>query len=148
MVRPRPPGGHPAQYSQGVVFGQGEADPDVEPDVQPVCFRFTVDRPPMWSADSRSCIPQRSAWNTTALWPNAPSCRWVCANLSAKGSQMLLNGKRIVFCGVNRHEWSCRTGRTVSRAEMEWDVRTTKKAHNVNAVRTSHYPTTPIFASV
>ena len=57
---------------------------------------------------------------------------------------MLLNGKRIVFCGVNRHEWSCRTGRTVSRAEMEWDVQNLK-AHNVNAVRTSHYPNDPYF---
>ncbi len=45
------PVGTPAQYSQGVVFGQGEADPDVEPDVQPVCFRFTVDRPALWSAE-------------------------------------------------------------------------------------------------
>ena len=35
-----------------------------------------------------------------------------------KDRQMLLNGKRIVFKGVNRHEWSCRTGRTVSREEM------------------------------
>jgi hypothetical protein len=39
-----------------------------------------------------------------------------------KDRQMLLNGKRIVFKGVNRHEWSCKTGRTVSREEMLWDV--------------------------
>ena len=57
---------------------------------------------------------------------------------------MLLNGKRIVFKGVNRHEWSCRTGRTVSREEMLWDVKNLK-AHNVNAVRTSHYPDDPYF---
>ena len=59
---------------------------------------------------------------------------------------MLLNGKRIVFKGVNRHEWSCRTGRTVSREEMLWDVKNLK-AHNVNAVRTSHYPNDPYFLS-
>ena len=39
-----------------------------------------------------------------------------------KERQMLLNGKRIVFKGVNRHEWSYCTGRTVSREEMLWDV--------------------------
>ena len=59
---------------------------------------------------------------------------------------MLLNGQRIVFKGVNRHEWSCRTGRTVSREEMLWDVKNLK-AHNVNAVRTSHYPDDPYFCS-
>ncbi len=63
-----------------------------------------------------------------------------------KDRQMLLNGKRIVFKGVNRHEWSCRTGRTVSREEMLWDVKNLK-AHNVNAVRTSHYPNDPYFLS-
>ena len=57
---------------------------------------------------------------------------------------MLLNGQRIVFKGVNRHEWSCRTGRTVSREELLWDVKNLK-AHNVNAVRTSHYPDDPYF---
>ena len=58
-----------------------------------------------------------------------------------KDRQMLLNGRRIVFKGVNRHEWSCRT---VSREEMLWDVQNLK-AHNVNAVRTSHYPDDPYF---
>ena len=49
-----------------------------------------------------------------------------------------------MFKGGNRHECSCRTGRTVSREEMLWDVKNLK-AHNVNAVRTSHYPDDPYF---
>lgn len=57
---------------------------------------------------------------------------------------MRLNGKRVVFRGVNRHEWSCRTGRAVSREEMEWDVRTLKQ-NNFNAVRLSHYPNQSYF---
>lgn len=52
---------------------------------------------------------------------------------------MLINGKRIVFKGVNRHEWNCRTGRVVSREDMVADIETMKR-HNINAVRTSHYP--------
>jgi len=52
---------------------------------------------------------------------------------------MRINGKRIVFRGVNRHEFGHRTGRAVSKEDMEWDVRF-MKAHNINAVRTSHYP--------
>jgi beta-galactosidase len=52
---------------------------------------------------------------------------------------MLLNGKRIVFKGVNRHEFNCRTGRAITREDMLWDIQTMKR-NNINAVRTSHYP--------
>ena len=52
---------------------------------------------------------------------------------------MKLNGKRIVFNGVNRHEFSDVRGRCVTEEEMLWDVQTMKR-HNINAVRTSHYP--------
>lgn len=50
-----------------------------------------------------------------------------------------LNGKRVIFCGVNRHEWSAESGRCIGREEMEWDMACMK--HNeINAVRTCHYP--------
>lgn len=52
---------------------------------------------------------------------------------------MCLNGKRIVFKGVNRHEFSSHTGRTVSDQEILQDIRTMKQ-NNINAIRTSHYP--------
>lgn len=52
---------------------------------------------------------------------------------------MCLNGKRIVFKGVNRHEFHPRKGRAISKEEMLWDIRTLKR-NNINAVRTSHYP--------
>ena len=57
---------------------------------------------------------------------------------------LLINGKRIVVHGVNRHDISQETGRTVSREEMLQDVLTMKRL-NVNAVRTSHYPNNPYF---
>lgn len=56
-----------------------------------------------------------------------------------KDSLMLLNGKRIVFKGVNRHEFSGRTGRVVNEDELLKDI-VTMKQHNINAIRTSHYP--------
>ncbi len=54
-------------------------------------------------------------------------------------NSMLLNGKRILFHGVNRHEFNCRTGRCITADDMLWDIRFCKQ-HNINAVRTSHYP--------
>ncbi|MEG0897684.1 MAG: glycoside hydrolase family 2 TIM barrel-domain containing protein [Ruthenibacterium sp.] len=56
-----------------------------------------------------------------------------------KDGLMRLNGKRIVFKGVNRHEWNCHAGRVVTHDDMILDIETMKR-NNINAVRTSHYP--------
>ncbi|MGE4568554.1 MAG: glycoside hydrolase family 2 TIM barrel-domain containing protein, partial [Bacteroidales bacterium] len=58
--------------------------------------------------------------------------------------ELLINGKRMVFHGVNRHDHSEIGGRTLTKAEMEMDVKTMKRL-NINAVRTSHYPNNPYF---
>ena len=52
---------------------------------------------------------------------------------------MTINGKRIVFKGVDRHEFGGRFGRVPNEKEMLQDI-VTMKRHNINAIRTSHYP--------
>lgn len=52
---------------------------------------------------------------------------------------MCINGKRIIFKGTDRHEFSAVNGRAITKEEMEQDIRMIK-ANNINAVRTSHYP--------
>ncbi len=56
-----------------------------------------------------------------------------------KNGILLLNGRRIVFKGVNRHEFSARSGRAVTDEEILQDI-VTMKQNNINAIRTSHYP--------
>lgn len=56
-----------------------------------------------------------------------------------KDGIMCLNGKRIVFKGINRHEWNAEGGRVVTEDDMLWDIRFMKQ-NNINAVRTCHYP--------
>ena len=56
-----------------------------------------------------------------------------------KDGIMCLNGKRIVFKGINRHEWNAEGGRVVTEDDMLWDIRFIKQ-NNINAVRTCHYP--------
>ena len=58
-----------------------------------------------------------------------------------QGNIMTLNGKRIVFKGVNRHEFSSVSGRCVSKEELIQDI-VTMKQNNINAIRTCHYPDT------
>lgn len=57
---------------------------------------------------------------------------------------MYLNQKRIVFHGVNRHEFGCKCGRAISKEDMLTDVLLMKQ-NNINAVRTSHYPNRSYF---
>ena len=52
---------------------------------------------------------------------------------------MYLNGKRLVVTGVNRHEWSAKTGRCIGMEEMVTDINCMLR-NNINAVRTCHYP--------
>ncbi|MGN0616661.1 glycoside hydrolase family 2 TIM barrel-domain containing protein [Ruminococcus flavefaciens] len=56
-----------------------------------------------------------------------------------KNGIMCLNGKRIIFKGINRHEWNAEGGRVVTEEDMLWDIRFMKR-NNINAVRTCHYP--------
>jgi beta-galactosidase len=57
---------------------------------------------------------------------------------------LTVNGAPILLRGVNRHEWDPRTGRTLTPETMLADVLAMKR-HNINAVRTSHYPPDPRF---
>ncbi|NEW70388.1 glycoside hydrolase family 2 TIM barrel-domain containing protein [Streptomyces rhizosphaericus] len=55
-----------------------------------------------------------------------------------------VNGRRVLFRGVNRHEFHPENGRAVDLATMRRDL-VLMKRHNINAVRTSHYPPHPAF---
>ena len=52
---------------------------------------------------------------------------------------MTLNGKRIVFAGVDRHDFSSKFGRAITFDEIKKDI-VTMKENNINSIRTSHYP--------
>ncbi|MCZ6697016.1 MAG: DUF4981 domain-containing protein, partial [Acidobacteria bacterium] len=58
--------------------------------------------------------------------------------------RLKVNGVSVLLKGVNRHEHDPDTGHTMSRESMIRDIRLMKQ-HNVNAVRTSHYPDDPLW---
>ena len=60
------------------------------------------------------------------------------------GQNLLVNGVRVMFKGVNRHEHHPQLGRAVPYETALKDV-LLMKSHNINAVRTSHYPPHPKF---
>lgn len=62
--------------------------------------------------------------------------------IEIKGTDFLVNGKRVLLKGVNRHEHHPRNGHTLSKEDMQKDMEMMKKL-NINAVRHSHYPPDP-----
>ena len=103
-------------------------------------FTWTVENPILWSAEDPQLydlVLEVSDENGTLqeVIPQKIGFR----RFEMKDGIMTLNGKRIVFKGVNRHEFSSVTGRCVSEAELRKDL-TTMKQNNINAIRTCHYP--------
>ena len=62
----------------------------------------------------------------------------------ASNGSLLINGKRMIFHGVNRHDFSPVNGRAITPEEIEQDLLCMKRL-NINAIRTSHYPNDPVF---
>ena len=60
------------------------------------------------------------------------------------GQDLLVNGKPVIFYGINRHDFNRFTGRALTREDMREDLLELKR-WNFNAVRTSHYPNDPAF---
>lgn len=105
-----------------------------------VTLTVTVPEPCLWSAETPALYP----YTLQVLDENDAVLEKVegkagFRRFELKDGLMCLNGKRIVFKGVNRHEWNCRTGRNITPQDMLDDVLNMKR-NNINAVRTSHYP--------
>ena len=101
---------------------------------------LTAERPALWSAEE----PALYTLTVEALDENGALTEIMSQDVGfrrfeMKDGLMLLNGKRIVFRGVNRHDFNSRTGRVPDRKELERDIITMKR-NNINAIRTSHYP--------
>jgi beta-galactosidase len=68
-------------------------------------------------------------------------------SITIEDAQFKINGRRILLRGVNRHEHHPRLGRVVPRDVVEAELRLMKQ-HNINAIRTSHYPPHPEFLAL
>lgn len=107
-------------------------------------FSWTVEKPVLWSAEDPQLYDLMikiydEAGNLQEVIPQKVGFR----RFEMKDGIMTLNGKRIVFKGVNRHEFSSVSGRCVSEEELRKDLRIMKQ-NNINAIRTCHYPDTSL----
>lgn len=101
--------------------------------------------PEQWSAEHPALYTLvLSLHDSEGRTAEARSCKVGFRDVKVRGRELLVNGVAVKLCGVNRHDHDPRTGKTVTRASMEEDVRLMKRL-NINSVRTSHYPNDPYF---
>lgn len=103
-------------------------------------FEEIIQKPKLWSAEE----PYLYQLEVTCVNGAGNAVEYVSQyvgfrKFELKDRRMLLNGKRIVFKGTNRHDFSSISGRHISYEELVKDV-VTMKRNNINAIRTSHYP--------
>ena len=105
-----------------------------------VHFEKEVDKPDLWSAEIPNLYTLTiECFDTEGERSEVIRQKIGFRRFEMKDGIMTLNGKRIVFKGVNRHEFSSKTGRAVTREEVLKDI-VTMKQNNINAIRTCHYP--------
>lgn len=100
---------------------------------------FTVDAPVLWNAES----PEQYTL-TLSTAGEVIEQKVGLRKIEIKDDVVYLNGVNIKFRGVNRHDSDPVTGYTISREQALRDMLLMKQ-HNVNAIRTSHYPNAPWF---
>lgn len=101
---------------------------------------MNIANPKKWTAET----PHLYTLVVTAENKDKKVCEATTVNvgfrkIEIKNSQVLVNGKPVLFKGANRHEMDPDGGYLVSRERMEQDIKIMKRL-NINALRTCHYP--------
>ncbi|MFB6150641.1 MAG: glycoside hydrolase family 2 TIM barrel-domain containing protein [Haloarculaceae archaeon] len=138
------PGGTDGGLAGGATLAPGEATT--------VTLSGTVADPDLWTAEAPNCytllVTVRDAGEGTGgdnqasgtVYPQTVGFR----SVEIADGQLRVNGEPVTIRGVNRHDFHPDRGRAVSVETMRRDVELMKR-HNVNAVRTAHYPNDPRF---
>lgn len=106
---------------------------------QAVQITEAVESPRLWTAETPALytllLTLKDGDDVIEVIPQKVGFR----KIELKGDTFTVNGVAIKFKGVNRHDYNPVTGRVVSREEIIQDIRLMKQ-HNINAIRTAHYP--------
>ena len=102
---------------------------------------FTVDSPRLWSAEDPYLYDLEVVLTAPDGTAETSIQRVGFRKVEIRDSVIRINGVRVVFKGVNRHDFCGETGRAVTEEGIRRDLLLMKR-NNINAVRTSHYPNT------
>ena len=98
---------------------------------------FTVAKPLLWTAETPELYTLTIVTDGEAIAQQVG-----IREISVENGVVMINGSPVKFRGVNRHDSDPVTGFTISTEQLIRDLRVMKQ-HNINAIRTSHYPNAP-----
>ena len=104
-----------------------------------VSTTINVDNPNKWTAETPYLYTLRATLKNGSTISEVIPIKVGFRKIELKDSQVLVNGKPVLFKGANRHEMDPDGGYYVSRERMIQDIQGMKQV-NLNAVRTCHYP--------
>ncbi len=105
-----------------------------------ITAEFSVSQPKLWSAETPHLyLLEICLYNQAGDLMEVVRQNFGFRRFELKDGLMCINGRRIVFHGVNRHDFCAKTGRAVTRDDV-WRDLVTMKQNNISAVRTAHYP--------
>ncbi len=103
-------------------------------------FDVAVAAPDPWSPEDPACyVVMVELVDVDGDVIEATSVTTGFRRVEIRDRRLLMNGREVVINGVNRHDHDPVTGKTLTVADMRADL-VAMKRHNINAVRTSHYP--------
>jgi len=108
-----------------------------------VALAAPLENPRLWSAEKPYLYDVAITLRQGDIALESFHCQVGVRRIKIAGEVFLINGEPVKLKGVNRHEHHPRTGRFVDAATMEKDIQLMKRA-NINFLRTSHYPNTPL----
>ena len=100
---------------------------------------LTVENVRLWSAEDPYLYTVEAEMESPAGETEFLRMKAGFRKIEIRNSVILVNGRRVVFKGVNRHDFCGETGRAVTAEKIRRDLILMKR-NNINAVRTSHYP--------
>ena len=110
-----------------------------------ISFSINLENPRKWSAEYPNlytvCLELKDRNGDVV---ELAGCKTGFRKIEIRNAQMLINGKPIIIKGVNLHEHHEKYGHYVDDVTKERDIALMKQ-HNLNAIRTSHYPQSPEF---
>jgi len=137
--------------SEGRILASGISSPSPQaeyrsyeiPTANTARIKLNIDKVKLWSPEEPNLYTAvLTLINPEGAEVDFESSRVGFREIKIEKGIIYFNGKRLIVKGVNRHEHSAHTGRSISRSRMIEEIKLMKRL-NINSVRTCHYPDDP-----
>ncbi len=138
-------GNTPAEIRFTLCDGDGRVRAEVQrPLAETDAVFLPLENAVLWNAEQPYLYTLYTEISENGAVTEVHTKRCGIAKSEIEGSRLLMNGRPITLKGVNRHENNARSGRAITAEQIDRELRDIK-AHNLNAIRASHYTNHPLF---